>query len=554
MLNINEPYKICKKIENYKECIKLDLNEFDYSHPPELYNVIKETIYKDKSITHYSNFYNINTTNLLKSLSSFENVDENNILITAGSDDALEYIVNAYIKEDTKVLIFIPSYNYVELLVKRKTENIIYVSLPINNEELDISDVMEFYKDDVQVIYIVNPNNPLGTLIDKKHLYEIIFKYNKIKFIIDEAYIEFCKDNSCVIYKELDNMIITRTFSKAYGIAGLRLGYVISSNNIINKLKVLYNEKNVTEIAKVAGNYIITNNEYYKNIISEIKVVKENLEEFLLENNIYYIKSEANFVAFYVGNSYKEFLDILEQNNIYIRDRNSQINMKGFVRITIGTPMNIDKVKDIIKKNITLFENNLKSIIFTDKKSIWKLKNLFKKVLEIFSENDLINNYWLDGGSLLGYTRNNGIIPYDNDIDICIELSNVKLLLELQKSFDKYGLRLKRNRTDCYYQIDYLCDGNTEKTNDIHIDIFTLDNFINTDPRFQKQDQQKYQCNIEYTQEMVYPLKSGYFYNLKVNIPKEYLQLLKNALGEDCIENGIPYMGSHINVMDYTNA
>lgn len=552
MLNANEPYLICKKIENYKEAIKLDLNEFDYEHPKELYEILNKSIKEEKGITHYSNFYNNNTVNLLKTLSEYERIQQENILITAGSDDALEYIVNAYVKKNTRVLILVPSYNYFELLVKRKTENIIYISLPISEEILDLNYLLEFYKDSIDVIYIVNPNNPLGTIIPKEHLIEIIQKYKNILFIIDEAYIEFSKENTILPFLA-DNLIVTRSFSKAYGIAGLRLGYAISTKNIIKKLKVLYNEKNVTELAKVAGNFIITNNNYYNVIISEIDLVKKDFQEFLEILNIFHIKSQANFVSFYVGKHSGTFLKILEENSIYIRDRNNQINMKGFLRITIGTYENILKVKEIIKENLKLFENNPVIKCFTDKNFIWKLKYLFKQVLETFKENNL--NYWLDGGSLLGYTRNRGIIPYDNDIDVCIKLSDSELLVNLTESFLNKGLRLKRNRTDCYYQVDYLIDGETNLTNDIHIDIFTLDNdLITTDPRFQIRDPNGHNCNIQYTHELLFPLKKGIFCDLQVNIPNFNGILLASALGKNCITIG--KIGENIidDILDYTCA
>lgn len=97
----------------------------------------------------------------------------------------------------------------------------------------------------------------------------------------------------------------------------------------------------------------------------------------------------------------------------------------------------------------------------TNKNFIWKLKYLLKQLLEII---DGKFEYWLDGGSLLGCTRNNGIIPYDNDIDICMKSIDK---ISLEKKFIEKGIRLKRNRTDCYYQVDFLEDGNGFNTNDI---------------------------------------------------------------------------------------
>lgn len=100
----------------------------------------------------------------------------------------------------------------------------------------------------------------------------------------------------------------------------------------------------MTDLAKIAGNYIITNKDYYLDIINQINIVRFDFENFLENLNIYYIKSQANFVSFFVGQKYYKLLNILEK---YIRDRNEQFNMKGFVRITIGTPKHINIIKNI---------------------------------------------------------------------------------------------------------------------------------------------------------------------------------------------------------------
>lgn len=449
-------YQICKEINDYEISIKLDLNEFDFEHHSDVYKYICDSVIKPKSITHYSNVYNDNTNMLISQLHNYNSIHSNQILLSAGSDDSLEYLIQRYIKSDTHVFVFAPSYSYFECVIKRQTKNIHYIPLDFNNtDDLDIDVCLEFYKEylDNSVVYIVNPNNPLGTFISYESIKRVIAKYTDTLFIIDEAYIEFNFAKTCVnLVNDNKNIVITRTFSKAYGLAGIRLGYMIAHSETLDYIKILYNEKNVTDLAKSGGIAIFKNIDYYETIIKEICDIRQYFQSFLDELNIYYVPSQSNFVSFYVGNSISEVLELLEKNSVYIRNRDTQIDMAGFVRITIGTKEHITKVCNIIKDNIRLFDSYPLVKMYTSKHRIWKLKLLLKNVVEKL--NDIGITYWLTGESLLGVHKYNGILPWTNHIDIGI-MSHDKNLLTRINDFDNNDNQIK-DKDDVYIQfIEY---------------------------------------------------------------------------------------------------
>jgi len=347
-------YKISKKIENYDKSIKLDLNEYDFIHPEDFYFVINNSLKNKKIITHYSNIYNDNTIILKDKLSKYNKIQNDNIILTAGSDNALEYIINKYINATTKIYLFFPTYNYFETIIKKNTKLIEYININDNNYDID-SYLKNYILDNNSIVYIVHPNNPIGNLINIEYLKKCLTKYNETIFIIDEAYIEFSHENTCIeLINNYNNLIIIRTFSKAYGLAGLRLGYIATSINRCKEIFESYNEKSLIEITKIAGLYVMNNINHYNNIIDIIIKERESFQDFLRENNIYYISSKSNFVLIYVGSKYNELIKKLEENNIIVRNKNNDI--KGFLRITIGNPDNMNIVKIKFKELIDLFE------------------------------------------------------------------------------------------------------------------------------------------------------------------------------------------------------
>jgi len=352
-------YRYSTYIEKYNDSIKLDLNEFNFEHEINMTNEILNALNLQKTITHYSNMCYNTTYKLINNIAKYNNIINDNILLTAGSDVGLEYLVNYLVKDITTVYVFVPTYSYFVYLSKYKTKNIIYIPFVITDYYYDINKYIDKYvtndtNDENVVIYIVNPNNPTGILFNNTNIDTILTKYSKFKFIIDEAYIEFCSNQTCVNYiKNHSNLFITRTFSKAYGLAGLRIGYIISNNNNILDLNKYFNESSLTEISKVSANFIYENILYYETLINRINNIKKDFENFLDENGLSYIKTSAGFISICINSKFKDvncdkFINILKTHNIFIRNKNEDINMKDYVRITFGPEPIMDKIKEII--------------------------------------------------------------------------------------------------------------------------------------------------------------------------------------------------------------
>ena len=515
--------------------ITLDLNEFDHAHHADVLRAAAGTVharYPDPAMA----------LDLFRAM----DLDADSALLTAGSDDALDYITDESVRDETPCFIFAPAYGYASSIIGRKSSHITKIASGIR-DTASLSTCLVFYAASLagpSVVYLANPSNPLGTIVARKEIERVACEYPNTTFVIDEAYIEFAETcASCApLSRTLPNVVVTRTFSKAYGLAGLRLGYVVAHPTIIERLRKAYNEKRVTECAMRAGLAVLKNKAYYDACIQNVRRERDALHAYFQQSGWFYVPSHANFVTLYAPGGHAAF----EARGITVRNLSDHPGFEGFVRVTVGNESHMASFLDILKSLAPPPRPLLG--LHTPKNHIWELKCLFQKLASILDASDLQGKFWLDSGSLLGWHRNaGGVIPWDDDVDIGILGSDVEVLLALREKLASHGLRLKLNRTEMYYQIDALTRG---ATGDIHIDIFPFvtngTHLVNADPRFVEPDAVR--CNFRYVPEDLFPLQRVMWYGtVPVNIPNKYETILRDNIPSDFMRDAsVEFEGTRV--------
>ena len=307
---------------------KLDWNECSLQSNDCFYDLLSKALEK----VNYSEYPDINNQTLLKKLALYCEVEKENIQTFNGSDFALHYIFACFLNRDTKVLIYNPNYTQVDTYVRLYSDNINYseINNPFGEHSYNFHEI-----ENHDVVYISNPNNPTGHCLDPLTIKELLVQHPDKLFIIDEAYFEFSGKSCAKFVKEYKNLIVTRTFSKGFSLASIRLGYICCCKELISVINKIRNTKEVNSFAQVLGEVALDNIEETNKRIEKVKQNKKKLELLLQKNSIQYIKSEANFVLVKVSDSEKIVRELANQK-ILVRDRSIFSGFENTIRVTIG--------------------------------------------------------------------------------------------------------------------------------------------------------------------------------------------------------------------------
>ena len=328
------PYQGGKPIEELerelgiKNITKLASNENPLGISKKVSDAIKD------SLPNINRYPDGNAFELKKAISNKLSIKPEQISLGNGSNELLELIARVFVSESSDEVIFSEYAFVVYPLVTQALGATAQVS-PAKNFGHDLNAMLRLISSNTKLIFIANPNNPTGTLLSNEEIYSFLNQVPEhIPVVLDQAYFEYIdkEDHAISWLKEFDNLIITRTFSKAYGLAGLRVGYSICSNSIsdyINRVREPFNVNHTAQIAAIAA---LADDEYLK---ESIKVNADGYEQLKIGFNqleLEYIPSSANFIAVRFNDAMQIYNDLLHEG-VIVRP----VEMKNYLRISIGT-------------------------------------------------------------------------------------------------------------------------------------------------------------------------------------------------------------------------
>ncbi|MFO7448464.1 MAG: histidinol-phosphate transaminase [Ignavibacteriaceae bacterium] len=288
---------------------------------------------------------------LRKMVGEYYSVPADNLFFGVGSDEIIDLLIRIFCRPGKdKVMIPGPTYGMYKVSSDINAVETVEVLLD-DNFQIDEQVIAAAFDDDVKIIFLCSPNNPTGELLKKDDVLNICKKYNAI-IAVDEAYIDFCYEGSLLDeVQNYPNLVVMRTFSKAWGLAGIRLGYCAANEGIIEYLFKVKAPYNINSLTRFALETSIKNSSikdvYVKVLVKERERLKNLLES--LKGVIKVYDSDANFILFKCENP-KEVQKKLADKGVIIRDRSTQPKLEGCLRVSIGTEEENDIFWEAIKK------------------------------------------------------------------------------------------------------------------------------------------------------------------------------------------------------------
>lgn len=283
-------------------------------------------------------------------IGKMKGVNPKNIFLGNGSDEAIDILIRAFCNPGKDNLIILPpTYGMYEVAARINDIGVKAVNLT-KDFKLDIKAINKATNKNTKLIFVCSPNNPTGTIIDKKDIEELLKSFNGI-VVVDEAYIDFADSQSMLSnLGKYPNLVILQTFSKAWGMAGLRVGMAFASPDIIhimNRIKAPYN------IGELAQGFIIQALEKRADVNKMVNILKQErnkLEKELLR--IKFVKSilpsKANFLLVKTTCADKLY-NFLITHNVVVRNRSTQPLCEGGLRFTVGTPAENKKLLSLLR-------------------------------------------------------------------------------------------------------------------------------------------------------------------------------------------------------------
>ena len=275
---------------------------------------------------------------LKKALSEKLKVEPHQITLGNGSNDVLDLIARATIDSEAEGIISEHSFVVYGLSIKCAGGRTVIV--PASNYGCDLQAMAQAVTDKTRVIYIANPNNPTGTWVTNQELNRFLDSVpSRVWVVLDEAYFEYVDDpeypHGLELLTKYSNLIVTRTFSKAYGLAALRVGYSVSSPEFANVLNRVRQPFNVNSVALVAALSALGDQEFIENSVRANERGMAQISSGLDKLNLQVIPSGGNFVTFDTGGSDTEIFNRLLSKGVIIRPI-AEYGLPGFVRVTVG--------------------------------------------------------------------------------------------------------------------------------------------------------------------------------------------------------------------------
>lgn len=326
--------------------IRLDKNENTVGYPKKFVQEMLAGISPEMLSSYPEPFQ------LHERLARFLNLSKDRILLASGSDAAIKNCFEAFVDKGDKVITLFPTYAMVGIYAQLFGAKVVQIGYD-DNLKLDFERLSREIQKGARLLYIANPNSPTGTLIGKERLRFLCEECRKreIVFLIDEAYYYFCSETALDLIDEFPNIVVTRTFSKALGLASIRLGYLVTSPEIADWLSRWRPVYEINSFAQYCGSFILDHWESVEEYVREVLKAREWFSERVKAVGLETFPSFANFLLVkFPDHQIPRILEEFKRQGILIKGGGSMFPLSQTLRFSLGVKEQMERCINILEQ------------------------------------------------------------------------------------------------------------------------------------------------------------------------------------------------------------
>jgi histidinol-phosphate aminotransferase len=309
--------------------LRLDFNENTVGASPRVVEFLQKSLTQER-LAIYPEY-----TAVKAALARYFGVEQDDFILTNGTDEAIQVMINTYVDDGQQVIVLRPSYAMYRFYADVAGASVLEIPYRAEKLAFPLEELLEAITPETRAVLISNPNNPTGTGTARANLERILNKAGYAAVLVDEAYYEFCGVTMLPLINDYPNLFVSRTFSKAFGMASMRIGCLFSQSGNVEFLHKAQSPYSVNTLAAMAAAVAVQDGAYVEKFVGEVLAARELLYVGLERLGIPYYASQANFVLFEAGARAIPVRDALCARGVLIRDRSYEI--PGCVRVTVGT-------------------------------------------------------------------------------------------------------------------------------------------------------------------------------------------------------------------------
>ena len=327
-----------------RDALRLDFNENTLAPSPVVIDRLRQIT--AEGLTKYPEREPVE-----RKVASHLGLDPAQILLTNGVDEAIHLICCAFLEAEDEALIAPPSFFMYDVSISMMTPHLVKVQAD-ETLQFPFERFLAAINERTKLIIVASPNNPTGAIVGRAELLAIANAAPHAVVMVDEAYFHFHGETVLSDIASTPNLIVARTFSKAYGLANLRIGMLAGNPELIGYLHKVSSPYNVNGVALECLTAAIEDDAYIAWYAEQIRIGRERVMGGLDELGVHYFPSAANFVLMKIGPLHKELVAAMRKRGVLLRDRSADPGCDGYVRITVGIGDQVSRGLEALKASL----------------------------------------------------------------------------------------------------------------------------------------------------------------------------------------------------------